>query len=195
MKKKNVVAGILALALVFGMGLAGCASVDQQTLKKEGVPKDQRATLYLIYHDQRLEKIDGKKQGAFLTWYGILQGWPGTLKEEPKGIREQNIQDSAQVSAGEHTIVISNKAIIGRKSYEGTFNFEAGKKYLVQLVTPSLYESMMKPGFEGILADMGNHLKESLAGNYIVIIAESNKVVPTYYDNAIKSNQWVKSIK
>jgi uncharacterized protein YceK len=41
MNKKKVVVGMLALALISVMGLLGCASVYQQTLKKVGVPKDQ----------------------------------------------------------------------------------------------------------------------------------------------------------
>jgi hypothetical protein len=197
MKKKIFVMGMSALLLIFVMGLTACASTDQQALKKAGVPQDQRATLYLVYYDQRLEKIDGKKEGFFLSLYGLLQGWPGALKEEPKGMNEVVIHPdfSIQVKAGEHTLVMSNKLIVGRKNYEGTFNFEAGKKYLVQLTTPSKYESMKKTNLGEALSGVGDHLKESLAGNFIVIMAESKKAKPTYPDYSIKGDQWVKSSK
>jgi hypothetical protein len=192
MKKRILTAGIAVLALVFVTGLTGCASVDQQTLKKEGVPQDQRASLYLVMYETRLEKIDDVKQGRFVSLYGLLGGWHGTLDKTPGYGQEVRLELTAQVSAGEHTIIVSDKALIGRKSYTGTFNFEAGKKYVVRLVTPSEYEAMMMPGFEG-MKELGNVLKESLAGNQIVIIAESNKAAPTYYDRAIGNDRWVKS--
>jgi hypothetical protein len=210
MIKKKVVVGMLALALISVMGLLGCASVDQQTLKKEGVPKDQRADLYWVEYDQRLEKIDGKKQGWFKTWYGILGGLPGA-GQEAKGLSEPPIAyrgwwGPVQVSAGEHTIVISDKALIGRKNYEGTFKFEAGKKYIARLVTPTLYEQMQKEGFDAV-KDLGKDLavgmKEALAGNQFIIVAESKKEVideykrsvPVYPDYSIKGSDWKKSIK
>jgi len=199
--KRSFIFGMLALALVFAAGLTSCASIDQQTLEKAGVPKDQRADLYLTLYDYRLEKIDGVKQGGFPSLYGLLGGWNGRLKEEPKGSEEKPLSGGGypkypvQVSAGEHTLVVSDKALIGRKSYEGTFNFEAGKKYVIHLVTPSLYESMQKPGFEGFFTDLGNHMKEALTGNQIIIIAESKKAVPTWHDKNIKGTDWKKSIK
>jgi hypothetical protein len=215
--KKRVVVGMLALALVSMMGLLGCASVDQRTLKKAGVAKDQRADLYWVGEGQRLEKIDGKKQGWFLTWYGILKGLPGG-GQEAKGLSEPSIRyrgwwGPVQVSAGEHTIVISDKGLIGRKNYEGTFKFEAGKKYIARLVTPTLYESMQK-GLLDSVKDMGKdlagHMKESLAGNQFIIVAESKKQVetkyqeflkttiysdPVYPDYSINASDWKKSIK
>lgn len=194
MKKTIFTMGIAALALVFTMGLTSCAGVDQQTLKKAGVPQDQRASLYLIMYETRLEKIDGVKQGRFLSLYGLLSGWHGTLDKTPSYGVERSIDLTAQVAAGEHEIIISDKAFIGRKSYTGTFNFEAGKNYLVRLVTPSEYEAMQMPGIEA-LGQTGNVLAESLAGNQIIVIAESSKSTPTYYDSNIKQNMWVKSIK
>jgi hypothetical protein len=192
-KKRILTAGIAALALVFVIGLTGCASVDQQTLKKEGVPQDQRATLYLLMYDNRLEKVDGKKQGVFITLYGVLQGLPGILKKSPGWSEEVTLPGfSVQVSPGEHTLIVSNKAFVGRKSFTGTFNFEAGKKYLVDLTTPSTYEGMMMPGFDG-LSQAGNSLAESLANNYIIIIAETTKARPTWRDSTIKSNMWIRS--
>jgi hypothetical protein len=194
MNKKKFLIGVSALALIFASGLAGCASVDQQTLKKEGVPNDQRADLYLIFYDHRLEKIDGKKQGDFLSLYGLLQGWPGTFKDRIV-TKEDTVNRSVQVSPGEHTLIISAKALVGRKNYEGTFNFEAGKKYLIQLVPPSDYKQMMESTFSGLLGNAANSMKEELAGNLIIIMAESKKDKPTYPDDSIRQNQWVKSIK
>jgi hypothetical protein len=99
-----------------------------------------------------------------------------------------------QVAPGERTIVVSGPGIVvGRKSYTGTFNFEAGKKYVVRLVTPSEYEAMMVGGVEA-LAKAGKVLAEGLARNYIIIIAESGKSAPTYYDTSISNDQWIKSI-
>jgi hypothetical protein len=192
MKKRIFFVGIAVLALLFVTSLTACASVDQQTLKKEGVPQEQRASLYLVMYETRLEKIDGVKQGRFLSLYGLLSGWHGTLDKSPGVGQEVSIELTAQVSAGEHTNIISDKAFVGRKNYTGTFNFEAGKKYLVRLVTPSEYEAMMMGGVEA-LGQAGNVLAESLAGNQIIVIAESNKAVPTYYDSAIRNNQWIKS--
>ncbi|MDR2943210.1 MAG: hypothetical protein LBV17_11525 [Treponema sp.] len=194
MNKKNFVMGISALALIFAISLTSCASVDQQTLKKAGVPNDQRATLYWVFTDYRLEKIDGVKYGDFFTFYGLLGGKPGTIKDKSitKGVP---LNRWAQVSAGEHTIIISDEWLIGRKSYEGTFNFEAGKKYLVQLVVPSQYKQMMESTFSGLMGNAANSMKEDLAGDMIIIIAESKKDYPIYPDDSIKQNQWVKSIK
>jgi len=200
--KKRVVVGMLALALISVMGLLGCASVDQQTLKKAGVPKEQRADLYLVWYDTRLEKIDDKKQGMIWTLYGALKGLSGSLEERPKGLTEAPLNNRwwfpVQVSAGEHTIVISDKMLVGRKSYTGTFKFEAGKKYVMQVVNPSQYESMQKEGWDmakDLAKDVGNALKEDLAGNKIIIIAESKKAVPTYPDYSLKGSDWKKSIK
>jgi len=202
MKRRKIVVGMLALALVSVMGLLGCASVDQQTLKKAGVAKDQRADLYLVMYDTRLEKIDDKKQGMIWTLYGALKGLSGALEETPKGLSEAPLNNRwywpVQVSAGEHTIVISDKMLIGRKSYTGTFKFEAGKKYVMQVVNPSQYELMQKEGFDMVkdwAKDAGNALKEDLAGNKIIIIAESKKAIPTYPDYSLKGTDWKKSIK
>jgi len=204
MKKTIKFLGIIALAAIIGT-LTGCASTDKRHLKKEGVAEDQRANLYLIKGENRLERIDGKKQGFFLSFYGALQGWDGILDDYPAYGKEVPLTGKTsemlgrwpvQVAAGERTIVISDKALIGRKNYEGTFNFEAGKKYLIRLVTPTEYEAMMKGAtWADLASNSANILKESLAGNQMVVIAESTKATPTWYDSTIPNNQWVKSIK
>jgi len=196
--------GIIAVLAVI-WAFAGCASTDQQLLKKEGVPVDQRANLYLIKFAWRVEKIDGKKQGYFVSLYGGLGGWPGILESFPQLGKEVTLRTNSaknynqfpiQVSAGEHTLVISDEAIIGRKNYEGTFNFEAGKNYLIRLVTPTEYETMMKGAtWEDLAANTANTLKEALAGNQIIVIAETKKKDPTWYDSSIPNNSWIKSIK
>ena len=200
--------GIIALAAIIGT-MTGCASTDQQVVKKEGIAADQLAYLYLIYEDYRLERLDGKKQGYFLTFYGGLQGWEGILKskERPtypnevslfRKVHNPNLTGRwpMQIAAGEHTIVISDKAIIGRKNYEGTFNFEGGKRYLIRLVTPTEYEVMMKGAtWEELAANAANTLKESLAGNQIVVIAEITKPEPTWFDSTIPNDSWIKSIR
>jgi hypothetical protein len=201
--KKRILWGMLALALISIMGLTGCPSVDQQVLK--GVPQNLRADLYWVGADQRLETIDGKKQGTFPTLYGLLGAPAGGGEKNPKGLSEPPIKwndkyagPPVQVSAGEHTIVMSDKMLVGRKNYTGTFNFEAGKKYIAQLTTPTLYESMQKPGFDALKdigKDLAGHMKDSLAGNQLIIIAETKKDVPTFPDYSIKGTDWKKSIK
>jgi hypothetical protein len=199
MKKKILTAGVAALALLFVTGLTGCASTDQQALKKQGVPQDQRVDLYLVLADTRLEKVDGKRHGNFeQNVYGLIpMGIEGSLKKSPTPTQQLELRRTIQVAPGEHTIVVSDKALVGRKSYTGTFNFEAGKRYVIQLTTPTTYAAMMKGGAEG-LGEVGDALKESLAGNQMIIIAESirfNKHTPTHYDSNIKNNMWIRSIE
>ena len=205
MKNRIRLFGIIALAAVIGT-LAGCASTDKRHLKKEGIPEDQRANLYLIEAEHRLERIDGKKQGYFLSFYGALQGWDGILaqKEMPRYPNEVSLTGRTsemlgrwpvQVSAGEHTIVISNKGLVGRNRYEGTFNFEAGKNYLVRLVTQRDYDRMIRGGTLADLgADLAVGLGQALTGNYIVIVAETSKASPTWFDSTVPDNSWKRSL-
>jgi len=200
MIKKKVVVGMLALALISVMGLLGCATSDKQMLEKAGVPKNQRADLYLVMYDSQFEKIDGVKQGIL---GGAWPGLNGALKEAPPKGREMSLKTKSwhpvQVSAGEHTLVISDKGFfVGRKSFEGTFNFEAGKKYVIQLMYPSEYESMQKEGLDwakDLAKDFGNSVKEGLTDVKIIVIAESKKAVPTFPDSSMQASDWKKSIK
>jgi hypothetical protein len=197
MKKRILTAGVAVLVLLFVTGLAGCASTDQRALKKAGIPQDQRVSLYLVMEDTRIEKVDGKRHGDFETnmWGLIPMGIPGSLKKAPTPTQQLELRRTIQLAPGEHTLVVSDKALVGRKSYTGTFDFEAGKRYVVRLTTPTTYEAMMKGGAEG-LGEVGDALKESLAGNQIIIIAESitfNKPTPTHYDSNIKNNMWIRS--
>jgi hypothetical protein len=52
---------------------------------------------------------------------------------------------------------------------------------------------MMRGGtWADLAADAANVLKEGLAGNYIIIIAETTKAQPTWYDSTIPNNSWVR---
>jgi len=205
MQKKKLILGLSAFALILAVLLTGCASTDQQALKKEGIPDEQRANLYLIYQNHRLEKIDGKKQGYFTSLYGALGGWAGVLKDIPKYNQELDLTDRGtsttgrwpiQVSAGEHTIVISDEGLVGRRNYEGTYNFEAGKSYLIQLVTVSEYETMMKDGgLAEAVAGLGASIGQAITGKQVIIITESKKAKPTWRDSTIADNSWVKISK
>jgi hypothetical protein len=181
-------------------------------MKKAGVPEEQQVSLYLINYEWRLEKIDGKKQGYWGSLYGGLGGWSGILEKDRRPTYPNEVPlngatrtDKRRVSngygmwpvyvaPGERTLVVSDEAIIGRKSFEGTFNFEPGKKYLVRLVTPTEYDAMIKGA---TWADLGSNilgtLGQSIVSNYIVIVAEVTKAEPTWYDRTIPNNSWIRS--
>jgi len=191
MNKKKLVLGISALVLIFTVGLTGCA---YEVKMVKGVPADQRAKLYLVGGDVRIEQLDGNNLG-FAQRRGNVWGTyiSGTNTDKA---RNNEVELSMEVTAGEHTLTISAPLLIGRKKYQGTFNFEGGKKYKIKLMTPSLFESISKPGFnpDELLSDLGNDLKEGLAGNYIIIITESTRSgLPRDPDWSAKET-WTKSI-
>jgi hypothetical protein len=167
--------------------------------------------LYLINYEWRLEKIDGKKQGYWGSLYGGLGGWSGIFEEgrRPKYPNEVPLNGATRTSnrkvsngygmwpvylvPGERTLVISDEAIIGRKSFTGTFTFEPGKKYIAQLVTPAEYDRMIRGGtWADLASDALAVLGQGLVSNYIVIVAEVTKAEPTWYDKTIPNSAWVK---
>jgi len=187
--KKGKVLFLALLVLAAGLVMVGCA---YEVKYVKDTPIEQRASVYLITaksDETQIVKLDGKGIGISGT---AREGQKYSFKlfgtyilgtTEPElGQQPRRIARSMYLTPGEHTITFSAKVLIGRKKFEGTFNFEAGKKYMVMLTTPASYRSMMDPGFSGILSDLGDHLKESLAGNYIIIVAEAKRDEPIYPD-------------
>jgi len=180
--KKNQIMGLLVLALVSAMGLADCANEIKAV---RDTPIEQRASLYLPTTGSisaRIVKLNGKGIG--------MAGF--TRKGEPKpGFVQSNIPGTVlngttriakamEVAPGEQTITLQGNRAIGSKSVDGTFNFEAGKNYFIMLTTPGNYRNMMTPGFDGFLTNLGEDLKDELAGNFIMILAETQSNRPEF---------------
>jgi len=195
MNKKNLMLGISALALALVLVMTGCANEDK--LVKD-TPVEQRASLYLIGGDNRIEKIDGGNLG--------ITGWVARFRPynrkffdgHIRGTKTENTPDnviskSMEVTAGEHKLTISAPLVVGRKNFEGTFNFEAGKKYMIQVVPVSQYETMIRPNFDinELAKDFGKYMKDSLLGNNVIIIAESKRDKPRYPDFTTRE-VWIK---
>jgi len=199
MKMKTTL-GVSAIALVIVIGLAGCT---HEISAVKNTPVEQRASIYLFYegssNEARIEKLDGK--GIGMSGFN-REGQNYSHKFWGNYIRGTNVENtqnnvivrSMQVTPGEHTITISHPAIIGRKRIDGIFDFEAGKRYIMQLENPSFYEMRKAGNIQDKLSYAGGALKETLTADYIVIMAETKKTpLPTYPDSNIKGADWVKS--
>jgi hypothetical protein len=161
MKNTSKFLGIIALVAVIG-ALTSCA-LERSIVKN--TPKEQRASVYLKGQKNRIDKIDGKGVGfAFRQKTGkvyingdVVQG---SWKEEYKTRIPDDIREIAtQLPAGEHTLSLSGDAFIGRKNYTLTYNFEAGKRYLIDIRTdPSL--------------SFADAAAATLKGDYIVVVTD-----------------------
>jgi len=195
MNKKNLLVGISALALALVLGMTGCANEDK--LVKD-TPVEQRASIYLIGGDNRIEKIDDGSLG--------ITGWVARFRPynrkffdgHIRGTKTENTKDnviskSMEITAGEHKLTISAPLVVGRKNFEGTFNFEPGKKYMVHVVPVAQYETMIRPNFDvnELAKDLGKFMKDSLLGNNVIIVAESKRDQPRYPDYGTR-DVWVK---
>ncbi|MDR0472424.1 MAG: hypothetical protein LBH43_01965 [Treponema sp.] len=155
------IAGIIALVAVIG-ALTGCAY--EKAMVKD-TPKEQRASLYLAGKNNRIDKIDGKGVGFAMRakkWTLYIRGdivTDGGGKNRGAFIPDEVRAVAMQTAAGEHTLTMSASAFVGRKKYELTYNFEAGKRYLLDIRTdPSLSLA------EGAAA--------ALKGDYIVVVTD-----------------------
>jgi len=123
--KKRVVFGMLALALVSIMGLTGCA-YEREMVKD--TPVDQRAKLYLVDRNENvrdgLDSLDGQRTNLLKV---------GLVSNSDK--RQQLKKPLLEVTPGQHTIVVSSQRDLlpVKKQYEATYNFEAGKRYKLQV--------------------------------------------------------------
>jgi hypothetical protein len=152
--------GVIALVAVIG-ALTGCAY--EKAMVKD-TPKEQRASLYLKGKDNRIDKIDGKGVGfakRAKEWTLYLRG---DIVTDGGGKNRAFIPDevraiAAQVPAGEHTLSMSAAAFVGRKNYVLTYNFEAGKRYLLNITTdPSL--------------SFADGAAAALKGDFIVVVTD-----------------------
>jgi hypothetical protein len=125
MNKKKVVAGILAFALISVMGLLGCAYENEMV---KDVPVDQRAKLYLVDRSDKsrdyLDYLDDQKTGFLKI---------GRVSWQDK--RQQLTKPIFEVTAGQHKVTVSSERDLlpVKKKYEATYNFEAGKRYKLQV--------------------------------------------------------------
>jgi hypothetical protein len=156
MKKKIFVMGMSALALIFILGLTGCASTMKEMVKD--TPVDQRAVLYLYDDDSKITKVDGvwetlKGWEWFPPWRGSWAKGQGNYKINGKW----TMKPTLEVTPNEHIITVNKKAFIGTKNYEITYKFESGKQYFVWVTTdPKL--------------TIAEQAKKTLTGDYIVLI-------------------------
>ena len=188
--KKKIVLILSAFALTTAMVFTSCA---YEVKWVKDTPVEQRADIYLIREkdtDARITKLDGQGLGisgfdregpSYKGKFWDTYIWGSASATNPNN----RIVRAMQVTPGEHTITISGKVLWGRKDINGTYNFQPGKKYMIMLSTQGLLNSMMSPSFAGVLGDLGSHLKDSLAGNYIIILAESKKDEPRFPDGRI----------
>jgi len=193
-RKEKIALWLSALALIFVMsGLTGCA---YEVKWVKDTPVEQRASIYLIRDndtDARITKLDGQGLGI-AGWEREGQKYAGKTKfwntfilgTDSTKTTDNRITRSMQLTPGEHTVTVSGKVLWGRKDIKGTYNFEPGKKYMMMLATQGLLNNMMSPSFSGLLGDLAGHLKDSLAGNYIVILAESKREDPRFPDGRIE---------
>ena len=174
MKKKIFLAGMSALALMFVMGLTGCATAHEKLI--QGVPEDQWCRLFLAGEKNQLIKVDGMKMGGnALNPFDKRTpgGRYGTGKSSTVPSWERDEKDmtiSATVPPGEHTITVKSFDVISPfgKEFTKTFEFEAGKFYLVELTTdPSL--------------SIGEAAKAALLDDYVLIFTE-RKLSPYAYN-------------
>jgi hypothetical protein len=152
---KKFIIGAFAFALVMG-GLTGCETYEQTAVKD--TPVEQRARLYLVDRN-----VGAKKGRDYLDYLdenrtGVLKigriSWSG-------GLRVQTTKPIFEVTPGEHKVeVFSNSEILPiKKKYEATYNFEAGKRYRLQVGLDPSYT----------LKDIGKVL---IPDNYILIITD-----------------------
>jgi hypothetical protein len=161
--KKNTLKllGIIALVAVIG-AFTSCAY--EKAMVKD-TPKEQRASIALAGKNNRIDKIDGKGVGlAFRAkkWTLYLRG--DTVTDgggKNRFIIPNEVRSIVcQLPAGEHTLSMSGSALIGRKKYEFTYNFEAGKRYLLNITTdPSLSladaaKAILKDEYMVVIEDM-----------------------------------------
>ena len=174
MKNKNVVVGMLALALILGMGLTGCTSVHKKLI--QDVPEDQWVRLFLAGEKNQLTKVDNQKMcGSALNPFdkNPSGGRYGTGKSSTVPSWERNDKEmsiTVTVPPGEHTITVKSFYGINPfgREYKATFNFEAGKFYLVELRTdPNLSAAEMA--------------KAMLIEDYLLVFSELNRS-PYAYD-------------
>jgi hypothetical protein len=132
--------------------------------------------MFLAGEKNQLTHVDGMKMGKNPMnpfdqrtpggRYGTGQyGW---VPASERDTREMTI--SATVPPGEHTITVRYYGSIlpVKKEYTKTFNFEAGKFYLIELTTdPSL--------------SLADATKAALIDDYVIIITERN-LSPYAYD-------------
>jgi hypothetical protein len=174
---KKVVLGMSALALIFVLG--SCAT---ETKLVKGTPAEERASLYLIGDDASLVKIDGKKLG--LAFYRPAQRAFFSSKirgTDPKKTRDNEVNFSMNVTAGEHTITVSQKKLIGSTDVEGTYQFEGGKRYLLRVTTPSSFANASSIG--EALGNVGSAAKEELSGNFILVLAETYRGTDVFIED------------
>jgi hypothetical protein len=181
MNRKNFFAGMSALALIFAVGLASCAT-EAKLVK--GTPEAERASLYLIDNDVSLIKIDGQKLG--FAFHRSAQGG-GFFSTKIKGTdarktRDNEVAWSMDVTAGEHTITVAKSRLIGSKAVEGTYKFEGGKRYLLMVDTPSSFAIKGNKNLSDNLTAIGDAAKEEIAGIYILILAETYRGTDVFID-------------
>jgi len=125
MNKKKVVVGMLALALISIMGLLGCA-YEREMVKE--TPVEQRAKLFLVDRNDKvrdeLNWLDGQRTNLLKV---------GLVSKKDKS--QQLKKPLLEVTPGEHTVVVSSQRDLlpVKKNYEATYNFEAGKRYKLQV--------------------------------------------------------------
>jgi len=174
MKMKNAVVGISVLVLVFGMGLTGCTSVHKKLI--QDVPEDQWVRLFLAGDKNQLTKVDSQKMGgkALNPFDKNPSGgrWgTGNSSTVPSWERnDKEMSITVTVPPGEHMITVKSYYGINPfgREYKATFNFEAGKFYLVELRTdPNLSAAEMA--------------KAMLIEDYLLVFSELNRS-PYAYD-------------
>jgi hypothetical protein len=144
MKKNAIILGLLIVAM--GLGFSGCATMTKNT------PADQKVKLYLEGDKSYLEQVGDFKPRKFTTI------WVAGSKDQDK--RERL---TYEIPAGEYKVVVSapRNLLPGRKKWDTTFNFEAGKRYLLQIRTdPSL----------SIAEDAAARLR----GDYMLVITDKD---------------------
>jgi len=125
--KKKIVLILSAFALTTAMVFTSCAY--EATMVKD-TPVEQRAKLYLVdrsdkYRDY-LDYLDGQRTGPLKV---------GRISWSDK--RQQTTKPIFEVTPGEHKVVVSSQRDLLpsgiKKNYEATYNFEAGKRYKLQV--------------------------------------------------------------
>ena len=143
--------GIIVMVTVIGLAMTGCASTNMV----KDLSANEQSRLYLKNHSDGgaiLETVDDTKIKGRWTVKNPTQKLYGTEKGDSV---------SLQVPAGEHKLAVSIPKSLGfgRNTYEAAFNFEGGKRYLLELRTdPSL--------------SVADALKATLASDYIIHITD-----------------------
>jgi hypothetical protein len=113
MKKKVLVLGMLALVLVFGFVLAGCASSSPKVIKTADIPEGKRCQLY-IGRGKSISLFDGNYAGSWTE---------GSVVDIPCG--EHTIHFRAMIARSSSTITYT-------PTLEVTYNFDTpGRMYLI----------------------------------------------------------------